>query len=289
MKIAAITMVYRDYWALSQWYAHYARQIGADNLFIVAHGQDDRIKDICPRAEVITIARNDLTGFDKRRNAMLNAMQDELCSFYDWVIRTDADELICLDPTLAGSFQELLSDRPSDAVFSLGMNIAERADDAPLIEDASVFGHRTQALLSGHYSKAWAVRNGCGLGLHGALVAPDRAESFVYDLPKGVYLAHLKYANVEALAEANAHRREVARSKATDLPGTAWRKADRIAEQFFTKVETYPELDWNAAEADAYALQSVDPKRDTRTGLVRGRFNSFKFKTTLPDWFGHTD
>lgn len=289
MKIAAITMVYRDYWALSQWYAHYSRYIGSDNLFIVAHGPDDKISKLCPKAEVITVPRDDLAGFDKKRNAMLNGMQNELSEQFDWVIRTDADELICLDPTVAGSFEELLSNRSSDAIFALGMNIGERPDDPELEGNENVFSKRSLALMSGHYSKAWVVRNGCGLGLHGALVDPEQVQNLTYDLPKGVYLAHLKYANIAALGEANAHRRKVARGSEKDLPGTAWRKADRISKQFFEKAEMYPEVDWPTAEATAYAAQAADPKRDAKSGLLRGRFNSFKFKTTLPDWFGKAE
>ena len=52
MNICAITMVYKDYWALSQWYAHYGRMLGFDNLYIVAHGADAKIASLCPRATV---------------------------------------------------------------------------------------------------------------------------------------------------------------------------------------------------------------------------------------------
>ena len=65
MKICAITMVYRDYWALSQWYAHYGRLVGFDNLYVVAHGADPEIAQICPRASVITVPRDSLEGFVK--------------------------------------------------------------------------------------------------------------------------------------------------------------------------------------------------------------------------------
>lgn len=288
MKIGAITMVYRDYWALSQWYAHYSRQIGSDNLFIVAHGHDSKISEICPKAEVITVPRDDLTGFDKRRNAMLNSMQREMSEYYDWVIRTDADELVCLDPTVFRSFDELLSNRSSHALFALGMNIAERPDDPELVGNENVFSKRSLALLSGHYSKAWVGRNGFGLDMHGVQVAPEQLQTFEYDLPKGVYLAHLKYANIAALAEANRHRREIAKGAEKGLPGTAWSKADRISKQFFAKAEAYPEVEWDKAVSDAHAVQSVNPNR-MKSNIVRGRFNAFKFKTTLPDWFGSTD
>jgi len=81
MKICAITMVYRDYWALSQWYAHYSRHLGSDHLYIVAHGHDPKISELCPRANVVTVPRDDLAGFDRVRGHLLNGLQDGLGPF----------------------------------------------------------------------------------------------------------------------------------------------------------------------------------------------------------------
>ena len=38
MKICALTMVYRDYWALSRWYAHHGHELGSENLIVVRMG-----------------------------------------------------------------------------------------------------------------------------------------------------------------------------------------------------------------------------------------------------------
>ena len=62
MNICAITMVYKDYWALSQWYLHYGRLVGFDNLYVVAHGADPEIARLCPRATVITVPRETRTS-----------------------------------------------------------------------------------------------------------------------------------------------------------------------------------------------------------------------------------
>ena len=91
MRISAITMVYRDYWALSQWYAHYSRHLGSEHLYIVAHGHDPRVSELCPRANVVTVPRDDLSGFDRVRGHLLNGLQDGLGAIYDWVIRTDGE------------------------------------------------------------------------------------------------------------------------------------------------------------------------------------------------------
>ena len=42
----------------------------------------------------------------RMRAQLLNSIQDGLGVIYDWVIRTDTDELICLDPAYHGSFAD---------------------------------------------------------------------------------------------------------------------------------------------------------------------------------------
>ena len=239
MQICAITMVYRDHWALSQWYRHFGAQLGHGNLFIVAHGADPRIAKLCPKANIVTIPRGDLSDFDAQRGRMLNHLQNALSEVYDWVIRTDADELICLDPARFASFEDLLSNRQGDAVFALGLNVIEKAVDEDLSAQDNVFALRDRAIFSGHYSKAWAVRGGISLDHHGVRVNPSKVQAFNYDLPVGVYMAHLKFANTAALANANTHRKQIAQGKGTNLPGTAWRKPKTNAKHMFKNAELF--------------------------------------------------
>ena len=154
-------MVYKDYWALAQWYAHYGKLLGAVNLYIVAHGKDDEISRICPDASVIVIPRDDLNGFDQVRARFLNQIKDALCVFYDRVIRTDADELIVLDPERFATFQDVFEAHRGSAVFALGLDLVELA------------GARW-AVFNSHYSKAWTSRAGMQLLLHGVKVHTSR-------------------------------------------------------------------------------------------------------------------
>ena len=285
MKVCAVTMVYRDYWALSQWYRHYGKQLGEQNLFIIAHGDDPKVQRICPQASVITIAREKLDGFDWVRGQFLNKFQASLLELYDWVIRTDADELICLDPEQHTSFSTFFANQASTAVFALGLDLAERADDTPLKESANVFDYRDLALFSGHYSKAFAVRKPENLVRHGVQVRPRQARWFQFNMPEGAYLVHLKYANRHALAEANKHRSETANRPGKGLPGMAWRKADEYAKQFFDRIESLPSSSWEEARDEAIGRLRDDAKRDTKIGLVRARQLKFKKCTSLPSWF----
>lgn len=278
-------MVYRDYWALGQWYRHYAKQLGAVNLYVVAHGADEKVKQICPDASVLVIPRDDLDGFDRRRSEFLNKLQATLLDAYDWVIRTDADELICIDPDVYISFAKLFETLTGPVAFALGFEVVEQNRDRQLADDESVFAARHTVKFSGHYSKAWAVNQPEQLVRHGVQMKPKRTRWFHFDMPQGVYLAHLKYANRRALADANIHRTEVANGSGHGLPGKAWREADDEAARFYQMVASLPEVDWHTAKADAYQRLSQDPKRDAPDGIVRARQLRFKVRTTLPDWF----
>lgn len=264
MKVCAITMVYRDYWALSKWIAHYGKALGERNLFVVSHGHDPRIMEICGEANVLTVPRDTLTGFDRMRGLMLNSIQDGLGVAYDWVIRTDADELIFLDEAQHTSFQDLfIKHAESTAMFGLGLNIVQGF-----------------AVFSGHYSKAWAVRRGAHLMRHG--VAFRRNVSFT--LPRGVYLAHLKFADEGALEDANHHRREVATSPGKGLPGKAWSEAWKHSNRFLNRAAALEEWDWEDARDDAYDAIASSPFEDEIAKVIRARSIDFDHKAKLPDW-----
>lgn len=156
-------MVYQDYWALAQWIMHYSKQVGIENLYVVVHGPDAKANEIAKGANIWTIPRDTLEGFDKRRNKMLNDFQSGLLRFYDWVIRTDADELICVDPDMHGSLAALLGKVKDTAVFSIGLNVFEQPMEEELPNDEPVFARRSAAIVTGNYSKAWAISDSAPL------------------------------------------------------------------------------------------------------------------------------
>ena len=134
-------------------------------------------------------------------------------------------------------------------------------------------------------SKAFAVSDATGLNLHGIKLPKRQVEDYLFQMPRGVYLAHLKYANIEALAQSNVHRKEIATQDGRGLPGKAWSKAEKNAENMFERLETFPESEWEKAEGIAYTDISSEPVRNVEAGLVRPPFKTFRFKTALPEWF----
>mgnify|MGYP000309564184 CR=1 FL=1 len=275
-------MVYRDHWALFQWYTHYARHLGAENLYVVAHGADPEISKICPRANIITVPRDNLTGFDRARGDMLNGLQDALGAIFDWVIRTDVDELICVDPAHFPSLKDVFEKQAdTNCLFALGIDVVEAADDKELGAADLALGHRKNAVFSGHYSKAFAVRRGTHMVRHGV----ENTKNATFTMPQGVYLLHLKYANIDALQVSNEHRIAIANGPERGLPGESWRDAPRSALRFLRRFESLPNLPWEQSVAAAYAVISERPETEADKGVMRARSIRFEHKTILPSWF----
>ncbi len=285
MKICAITMVYRDYWAIAQWYRHYGEHLGHRNLYIVSHGFDPEIAKICPEASIITIPREELAHFDRVRMRLVNDLQSGLGNLYDWVIQTDADELVCFNPANYASFTELFETTRAPALFGLGLNLAEVAGDRALSAGDRVFAHRNVACVTGHYSKAWAVRRAMPLRWHGVFCGYRKTKDFRFEMPDDVFFVHLKHANSEALRDANAVRQSVAESVGEDWNVNGWSNPDFHAQRFFRKMAAAQELPWDEAVALGYAKIRDNPIRDPKRGIVKPPFINYVCRTTLPDWF----
>ncbi|MEP1793080.1 glycosyltransferase family 2 protein [Parasphingorhabdus sp.] len=285
MKICAITMVYQDYWALEQWYRHYGGHIGHRNLFVISHGYDPEMQRICPDASIITIPRDELRNFDRVRARVINGIQSGLGHLYDWVIQTDADELVCFNPNTYSSFAALFEATSAPALFALGLNLAEVEGDPPIEKDAPALAHRKVACVTGHYSKAWAVRKSLPLRWHGVFCGYRRTDVFPFEMPDDVFFVHLKYANSEALKTANAVRQSVADDVGEEWNVTGWSKPDYHTERFYRKLAKTVELPWDEAVALGYEKIRDNPVRDPKRGIVKPPFINYLCRTTLPDWF----
>ena len=285
MKVCAMTMVYRDYWALAQWIKHYSDQIGIENLFIVAHGNDEKVNEIAKGANIWTIPRDTVERFDRRRNKMLNGFQSGLLQFYDWVVRTDADELICPDPARYANLCDVLASQSSDAVFAMGLNLFEDFGDLEIDDDTSVFKTRSAAIVTGNYSKAWAVSADIPLMRHGVKIGCGEDLTHGYMFPEATYLVHLKFANIAALTEANETRKSIARSGFPGVPGLGWRKADLHAKRFFDTANDMPQTAWSEAVEGARLAILSDMKYSEKDGVIRSPGIPYIYRTKLPDWF----
>ena len=226
MKIAFITMVWRDYWLLERWIAHNARLVPLRHLYVVNHGGDPEVDRIAAGCNVIHVPRDGVTiDLTERRWALLSAQTNGLLAFYDRVICTDVDE-----------FLVYLGDKPDlathlaakavahDALAPIGLNLmpVPEADAAP---DAPLLARWPHALLSAKYTKPCiaAQRVQYTTGGHGL-------RRGAFEIDPEVALLHLHYVTPDYAERMAARAQIVADSRASnaasatpkDMPPRYW-------------------------------------------------------------------
>ena len=238
MRVAAFTMIYEGYDLLHRWIRHYSTQLGAENLYVVSHGDDPRHREIASNSNVIGIPRlsDRKEGFNRTRHNALHGLMNFLNGYYDATIRVDADELVFVDPDMHSSIGECLSKTDCDAWFALGMNLY-RTREGPIDPDAPISKYAPRCVMSHHYSKAVAGRRGMVIGFHGARDI-KRGNAMRMAMPKGLYLAHL--GTFEGLSR---------------TPFST-KKASRMLEKNIV-VEDLPVVDADVEFADAYEAMST--------------------------------
>ena len=299
MKIAAITMVHEEYAMLEKWYHHYGNLVGYDNLYVMSHGRDDRHRDITPKASHVTVPRDKLSGFEGRRQKSLADFQKSLFPYYDAVIRVDVDELVFVDPDLHDSlhdcFEATQLDK-TDAWFALGFNLFSMDPGLSVDLNSTISETMRDCFITSVYSKAIASRWHSVVFLHGALyTGPKKLHQDRYKMPKGLYLAHLKYVNADELAAANRVRadmtsKDIHGDKRAEI-GAFWEDGDEEARKWLERWRSYPELEAETTFEEARQKMTtpwrlVAPKTflgDEGRVLVQ-KYNE-KARVRLPDRF----
>lgn len=248
MRIAAITMAYQEYAMLEKWYHHYGELVGYDNLYVVSHGFDERHRDITPKASHITFPRHQMKGFEGNRQNALSELQKSLYRYYDAVIRVDVDEFLFVDPELHDSFIgciEKHTKNSTQAWYALGFNSfcldpETNAETGPNMSAVARHG-----VVTSVYSKAVAARQNFVVFLHGAwYVGKTVFNTNTCVMPDGLYLAHLKYADMKELSKSNEFRVDMnSEDKGDDnarVGGDAWAKGDEHSALFLRRLRKLP-------------------------------------------------
>lgn len=164
--LGVVGMVFEDYLMLQRWYDYYAGQVGPENLFIFSHGNDPRHREIAVGANVINLPRDpSMYKFDILRWRMLGNFASGMLNFYDWMLVTDIDEMVLVDPAVAPGLvpylQDKFADEPAPTNLSpLGLNIVHVPEEEPLpiVEGETILSRRRYFYPSRTYSKATLVR-----------------------------------------------------------------------------------------------------------------------------------
>ncbi|MGB0799577.1 MAG: glycosyltransferase family 2 protein, partial [Planktomarina sp.] len=109
---AAMTMVHQDHVFLERWVDYYSKQLGRENLYVLRHGDDPEVDRIAAGATIINVPRLDnLDTFDEQRWAMLSSFATGLTIYYNWVLCTDVDEIVAVDPDVCWNLAAYLDDK----------------------------------------------------------------------------------------------------------------------------------------------------------------------------------
>lgn len=270
MKIAAVTMVFRDYEMLSRWCDYYGTQLGRENLYIVSHGFDPHHKEITEGCNLVTIPRDKLTDFDAWRFEMLHSFVQFLCASYEWVIRTDADEFVVADSS-AGTLPQILERQVDPYVFALGVEVFQGQNE-PELTSQPITAQRRHGLVWASYSKAFAVKAGWRLENHGIRFDPRKLTGLRVNMPEGLYLLHMR------LSSTSIHQAHRDRKVLMPSAPRSWRNIDRWEQQLHDAIALGPVEDSTAHLRQVWAAQNKSRlRRIYHAGklrpVVRSEFN----------------
>ncbi len=120
LRVAALTMVRDEAALLPLWCRHYLRQVGAGNLFVLDQGSQDGGTHGIP-AHVTPVPDAPLD--EGWRATCVTEVVRELLSRYDWVIHSDADELMLADPRHFSTLADYALAEPAPAARAIGLDL----------------------------------------------------------------------------------------------------------------------------------------------------------------------
>ena len=130
MNVAAVTMNFNEDFFLPGWIAHYSREVGLDNCFIVDHGSSDGIVRSANGAGRLLLKRSPMN--DRKRTAFIGKLVEAMLYWYDAVIYSDTDEFLVADPERYKGIVDLCQSEDFDALTAIGMNVVHDVDcEAP--------------------------------------------------------------------------------------------------------------------------------------------------------------
>jgi hypothetical protein len=238
-----MTMVYGDHFFLRRWYEYYRAQIGAENLFVLSHGNDPEHHAIACEANVIGIPRDpSMQGFDVRRWQMMGLFASGLLSYYDRMIVADVDEIVIVDPAaapglvayLARIFPDPLAAPPNVAPLGLELVHIPAEEPLPIVDGQTILSRRRTFRPNRNYSKP------CVIGGLTVFSAGGHTNNLgLRFMPDDMYLIHLKYFDNRTVSARAWQRRRIVEEAARLRPGVRIQGWHRI-------IRTYREMVANA-------------------------------------------
>jgi hypothetical protein len=231
MEVAAVTMTYNEADYLPVWVRYYSAQVGARNCFIFDHGSDDGSTRRLGDVNVIKIPRSAVD--DDRQARFLSRFCSSLLDWYDWVVRSDVDEIVVADPARHRSLRHYCEACDhQDVVSGVGFNVVHAGEEAALDPSEAILGQRHWMYFLASMCKPSLIRRSVdwSAGFHRA----NDAEPTFNDL----YLFHLRFAD----RDIGLRRLAKTRSQPRADPDGAWwhRVADEDCLAAFASYDGLP-------------------------------------------------
>jgi hypothetical protein len=189
MKLAAVTMVYNEVDYTDLWCRHFARQVGAENCYVIDHGSDDGTTDNLGEVKVIRIPRSPYDVAEQSR--IVSELANELLGSYDAIIHSDVDELLVADPRYHRNLHDCVLEMKGPAMHSIGLDLWHLAKtEAPIDITAPISLQRGWCWFNSALCKPAIIREPVNWspGFHSI----DTPVAFEH-----LYMFHLRYFDVE--------------------------------------------------------------------------------------------
>ncbi len=132
-RVAVMTMTYNEHVNLPIWRDHYRRALPHGELFVIDHGSDDASATGLEGVSRIPLPRRQMDEMPRSR--FVSLLQAAMLQYYDFVIYTDCDELIVVEPGLSLTLEAYLGTCGYDYASPVGLNIQHIIDVEPDLKD----------------------------------------------------------------------------------------------------------------------------------------------------------
>lgn len=287
--LCVLTMVYSDYFFLERWYRYYSAQVGAENLYILSHGNDPKHREIAPEANVINVPRDpQMIKFDRRRWLMMSRIASGLLEFYNWALVSDVDEILIVDPDKSPDLLTYVQEKFPEGqetpknICPLGLQIVHMPEQESLDIGSMdpILSRRRHFYPSRVYSKPCLVGAPVQFGPGG-----HRNNLGLRYMDPDLYLLHLNFfdrSRLEARAKQKRAVTETAKLSNADFQKKhPW---DDMLEQYHRIIDTY---EYGGEDIALPHVRSALARQHEKFSnqYVLGKFNE-KTLYKLPERFG---
>jgi hypothetical protein len=135
------------------WRDHYGRNFEYQNLFVIDDGSVDALSATDSRINVIRRERK--VPFDEKERAkIVSSLVSELLNYYNYVIFTDVDEILVVNPSIGVTLKEYIERSNEDFLTPKGFNVLHRFSvESPLNIDEPLFTQRKYVQFDPWYCK----------------------------------------------------------------------------------------------------------------------------------------